>query len=608
MCLYLKNGKSNYSVLKNNLYILKQIHTASPGRIALNLVVIILKSISNVFFDVYMLRYVINGIQKGLQFKNILLFILVIAVYHLFLCVFENYYNEIFTPVSNQKIYKHIQKNIFSKAASVELSCFENPQFYDKYVKAISEASKRAINVLDSLDNIVYSLFTVFAMSFVIFTIDPILMIFALTPFGVNLLFGKKLNKVRYDYNMEMQEKSRKRDYVKRIFYLADYAKEVRLTNIYKIMFKKFYESVGELKAVIKKYCIKIALLDYLLIASNDIIVYLGAILYASYKTLVSKTMLYGDCIVIINSINSVAWSLRSAVDIFIQFQNHSLYIDNLRYFLDYKPSINENVNGLDTPKGCKLTLKNLSFKYDGQQNYSIKNLSLNINPGEKIAIVGYNGAGKSTLAKLIMYLYNATSGEIFLNDKSIKEYKLKSYRNLFSIVFQDYKVFSMSVIDNILLKDNIKAEERSRAISGMKKAGIYNKIMSLHKQYNTVLTKEFDENGAVLSGGEYQKIAIARVFAKKSPIAILDEPSSALDPLSEYAMYESMMEACKNKTVIFISHRLSSAVLTDKVYLMENGEIIESGTHSELLKKGGKYTDMWNKQAEKYHETVTTG
>ena len=350
----------------------------------------------------------------------------------------------------------------------------------------------------------------------------------------------------------------------------------------------------------------KIALLDYLFIASNDIVVYLGAILYASYKTLISKTMLYGDCVVVINSINSVAWSLRSIVDICIQFQNHSLYIDNLRYFLDYKPSISENENGLDTPKNCKLTLKNVSFKYDGQQNYSLKNVSLNIDPGEKIALVGHNGAGKSTLIKLIMHLYNATDGEILLNDIPIKEYKLKSYRNLFSIVFQDYKVFSMPVIENILLKDDPSTEEQAEAVNGMKNAGVYDKVISLPKQYNTVLTKEFDENGAVLSGGEYQKIAIARVFAKNTPVAIFDEPSSALDPLSEYAMYESMMESCKNKSVIFISHRLSSAVLADKVYLMENGEIIESGTHSELLKKGGKYTEMWNKQAEKYHGTET--
>ena len=419
----------------------------------------------------------------------------------------------------------------------------------------------------------------------------------------VSILFGKRLNKVRYNYNMEMQEKSRKRDYVKRVFYLADYAKEMRLTNINRVMFKKFYEAIKELKGVIKKHGLKVALLDYLFIAVNDIIVYLGAILYSAYKTLVSKTMLYGDCVVVINGINNVAWSLRNMADVFIQFQNHSLYIDNLRYFLEYKPAIDENREGLDPPDNCLLALKNVSFKYAGQEDYSLKNINFTIKQGEKIALVGHNGAGKTTLVKLLMRLYDVTEGEIQLNGRPIKEYKLKGYRNLFSVVFQDFKVFAVSVLENILLKADITKEEKNRAVSGMKDAGIYDKVMSLEKGCETVLTKEFDENGAVLSGGETQKIAISRVFARDCPIAILDEPSSALDPLAEYAMYEAMMNACRDKAVIFISHRLSSAVLADRVYLMEKGEIIESGTHRELLEKGGKYADMWSKQAEKYRK-----
>ena len=217
--------------------------------------------------------------------------------------------------------------------------------------------------------------------------------------------------------------------------------------------------------------------------------------------------------------------------------------------------------------------------------------------------MVGHNGAGKTTLVKLLMRLYDVTEGEIQLNGRPIKEYKLKGYRNLFSVVFQDFKVFAVSVLENILLKADITKEEKNRAVSGMKDAGIYDKVMSLEKGCETVLTKEFDENGAVLSGGETQKIAISRVFARDCPIAILDEPSSTLDPLAEYAMYEAMMNACRDKAVIFISHRLSSAVLADRVYLMEKGEIIESGTHRELLEKGGKYADMWSKQAEKYRK-----
>ena len=595
--------KTKHSTLSNNLYILKQILTASPGRILFDLSGIIITSVSNILLDVYLLKYIINGIQEGLDFKRLVGFILIITAFHIFSTAFSHYYWQKFAPVSNQKIYSHIQKALFEKSSSVELACFEDPDFYDKYVKAISEANNRTQQVLGSLGDIVYFIFNAFATSFIIFTIDPVLIVFALIPFMVSILFGKRLNKVRYNYNMEMQEKSRKRDYVKRVFYLADYAKEMRLTNINRVMFKKFYEAIKELKGVIKKYGLKVALLDYLFIAVNDIIVFLGAILYSAYKTLVSKSMLYGDCVVVINGINNVAWSLRNMADVFIQFQNHSLYIDNLRYFLEYKPAIDENREGLDPPDNCLLALKNVSFKYAGQEDYSLKNINFTIKQGEKIALVGHNGAGKTTLVKLLMRLYDVTEGEIRLNGRPIKEYKLKGYRNLFSVVFQDFKVFAVSVLENILLKADITKEEKNRAVSGMKDAGIYDKVMSLEKGCETVLTKEFDENGAVLSGGETQKIAISRVFARDCPIAILDEPSSTLDPLAEYAMYEAMMNACRDKAVIFISHRLSSAVLADRVYLMEKREIIESGTHRELLEKGGKYADMWSKQAEKYRK-----
>ena len=587
--------------VKNNLFLLKQVHKASPGRIFFSLSVIILKLISNFLFDVYLLRFVINGIQTGISFRSILTFIIAVSVYHLGVCFTENYYYEIYVPVSDQKIYKYIQSKVFAKASSVETACFENPEFYDKYVKAVSEASGRVTQVLNTLCGIVNCIFTICTMSFIVFMIDPLLIAFAVLPFIISLIFGKRFNKIKYDYNMEMQEKSRRRDYVRRVFYLSDYAKEMRLTNINKVMFAKFYGSIKDLKSSIKKYGPKIGMLDYLFVATNDIVVYLGAILYASYKTLIAKTMLFGDCVIVINTINSVAWSLRGIVDILMQFHNNALYIENLKFFLEYEPAISENRNGLHVPFRGELKLKNVNFKYPGKEDYVLKNITMSIKPNEKIALVGHNGAGKSTLIKLIMRLYDVTEGQITLNDTPISEYILSEYRELFGTVFQNYKIFSLSVMDNVLLKLNPDEREKSLAVEGMKNSGIYDKVADLPKKEDTILTKEFDSEGAVLSGGECQKIAIARVFTKPCEIVILDEPSSALDPVSEYRMYESMMKACKNKAIIFISHRLSSAVLADKVYLLEDGRITEEGTHFELLNKNGKYADMWNKQAEKY-------
>lgn len=600
-----KQNKTRISVLKNNLLLLKEIHVASPWHIPLFLLRIASGAISNFLLDVYVLKYVLNSIQTDSSFQSILTFVLFIVVYQLCSGLYKSYFQQIFVPLSNKKIYKHMQKKVFAKAANVEIGCFENPEFYDRYVKAISEASGRATQVLNSIGDIIHCIFTVSAMSFVIFTIDPVLIFFALLPFVVSLLFGKKLNQIRYDYSMEMQEKSRKRDYVRRVFYLADYAKEMRLTNINKAMFVKFYDAIKNLKGVIQKYGWKVGMLDYLFISTNDIVVYLGAILYASFKTLVAKTMLYGDCVVVINTINSVAWSLRGIVDIGLAFHNHALYIENLRYFLDYQPAIEANPDGLEVPEQGVLQFDHVSFRYEGQEAPVLKDISLRIHPGEKIALVGHNGAGKTTLIKLLMRLYDVTDGEILLNGRSIRDYRLEDYRDLFGAVFQDYKLFSLSVTDNVLLKDQTTPEEKARAVEGMKNSGIWDKVQTLPDGENTILTREFDENGAVLSGGEAQKIAIARVFAKPCDIVILDEPSSALDPIAEYQMYEAMMHACRDKTVIFISHRLSSAVLADRVYLLEDGAIVEEGTHFELLRENGKYAEMWKKQAEKYEMEV---
>jgi ATP-binding cassette subfamily B protein len=291
-----------------------------------------------------------------------------------------------------------------------------------------------------------------------------------------------------------------------------------------------------------------------------------------------------------------------------MQFHNNFLSVQNIRTFLEYQPIISENNDAIEADgNGNTISFNNVSFHYGDDEKLVLKNISFTISPGEKIALVGHNGAGKSTLVKLLMRLYDPSDGNITLNVIPIQNYRLSSYRNLFAAVFQHYKVFSLSILQNILLRDNPDGTDIKKAAEGMKSSGIYDKVMSMPNRENTILTKEFDAEGVVLSGGEYQKIAIARVFTKPCQIVILDEPSSALDPIAEYKMYEAMMKSCENKSVIYISHRLSSAVLADTVYMMENGEIVERGTHAELISKNGKYADMWFKQAEQYQKGVKT-
>ena len=317
--------------------------------------------------------------------------------------------------------------------------------------------------------------------------------------------------------------------------------------------------------------------------------------------TLVKKTMLIGDCFVIINSISNIASSINYAGNVFLRLDENSLYVDNLKAFLEYEIKIPEDESAPDVPRMETLSLKNVSFSYTERGERVLSDVNLTFKAGERIAIVGHNGAGKSTLIKLLLRFYDPTEGEILLNGESIKNYRLSSYRGLYGTVFQDYRLFAVSVAENVMLRGNLNEGDMETVEAALESSGIAEKVSGLERGAETVVTKEFDKNGAVFSGGEAQKISIARIFAGSSEIVILDEPTSALDPIAEQKMYQNMFAACEGKTVIFISHRLSCATMADRIYMFENGRIAEQGSHSELLKRGGKYADMWHKQADSY-------
>lgn len=245
------------------------------------------------------------------------------------------------------------------------------------------------------------------------------------------------------------------------------------------------------------------------------------------------------------------------------------------------------------------IEFKNVCFEYKKNEPV-ISNLSLKIEGDRVCALVGHNGSGKSTIIKLLFRLYDPTSGEIFVNGINIKEYNLKAYRKQFSAAFQDYKVMAMSVKDNVLMGEKFDNPDET-AERALKCAGVWDKVSSLTSGMDTIMTREFDNNGAVLSGGEQQKIVVARAFAQQTSVKVFDEPSSALDPIAEYDLYKGIMNESKGHITLFISHRLSSVKDADEVFMLENGAIIEQGTHRQLMEREGKYCEMFTKQAQNY-------
>jgi ATP-binding cassette subfamily B protein len=294
----------------------------------------------------------------------------------------------------------------------------------------------------------------------------------------------------------------------------------------------------------------------------------------------------------------SMTWILIGLFDDIVNFMKDGVFINNLRGFLEYREQIPEDYDG-DAPEDFQsLEFDHVSFSYGEEE--TIKDLSFILKKGEVAALVGHNGAGKTTIIKLMLRLYDPTSGIIRLNGRNIKEYNLHAYRELFAITFQDFAVMGMSVKENVLMGRHYDAEDQI-VESALKKAGVYERISKLEGGTSAVMTKEFDEKGAVLSGGESQKLAVSRTFAKPAPVKIFDEPSSALDPIAEFELFNNIAKEGSDHTLLFISHRLSSVKHCDKVFMLEKGRIIEEGSHEELMAMNGSYAKMYRRQANNY-------
>lgn len=548
----------------------------------------------------YLIRMIVNGVENGSPRRNILIYIAAIAATTAFIDVFNSYFWNVLTAGKYREIGGALQRKLFQKASTVELACYETPSFYDKYVKAMDEAPERVMKVMRTLDNLIWRIISLLCNSLLLFFIDPVLIVFGLLPLLLGFVRNWK-NKLKHDHISERKPVERRQKYVRRTFYFNEYAKEMRLGDMHTRMMGELERTRRDFCALIRKYGWKRAIADYIIDNGMSVVTVLGATLYAVWRTLSDGGMAIGDCIVVLTSISTVSYCLSNLVSAFAEFGEHALFLEDVRYFLDYEPKIKDKEDAVPAPAGCAdIDFENVTFRYEGAESDTLHDISLHIGAGERIALVGQNGSGKTTLVKLLLRLYDPTGGSVKLDGRDIRDYAIDSYRDEYACVFQDFKMFSMSVADNVLLR---MPREGDAAIveHSLRESGAYDRVARLDRGADTILTREFDDHGANLSVGEQQKIALARAFARTSPVIILDEPSSALDPIAEHTMFENMMKAAAGRTVIFISHRLSSAVDADRIFLMDGGRITETGTHGELMDKGGKYAEMFRLQAENY-------
>lgn len=537
----------------------------------------------------------IEGTCTFEYFVKILLIFLAVAVVHEILQVTCDYVH----LTAHKKIYKSLNNMIFKKACEVDVQCYEDPAFYDAYKRATELLTNGYFMAFCmSLANVLGAVISFLLVVGVVASINPVYLLFLLP---VMLVFVVEIykSKLLYKRDLQMTTNNRIKAYTQRTVFLKDYSKDIRTSNVFFVMFDRFNNAVKSNVEIIKKYGWRMFFYSIVSSFFGEILPIVGTYAYASYQFINDDGLNISGFSVVLSSINSIRQSTMTIANSLAELSNLALYFKNLRDFFEYESKVTSG----DKIAGEfeSLEFRNVSFKYPSAKKYSIQNVNLKINKGETIALVGVNGAGKTTLVKLLLRFYDVTEGEILYNGINIKEYDTTSLRRRYATVFQDYKTFALSVNENIICHE-CTDEEKQIAEQALKQSGAWDKIKTLPNGADTVLTREFDDKGAGLSGGETQKTAVARMFAKNFDVAILDEPSSALDPIAEYNMYENLVKATENKTVVYISHRLSSAVLSDNIFVLGNGTVIESGNHSELMALNGEYARMFTLQASSYN------
>ena len=551
---------------------------------------------------IYLGREVINSLVSILTVSHPYIRPLITLIIYLFVIeivsVASQKLEEILTSIHKDLISNYVNEQIIKKSAELDLSFFDSPMFYDSLLN-VRRDSGAVESMVWSVTGIVKSAIQLIASGIILSHLSiffPIIFICLNIP---AVIIEKKFTEYIYNWMYNRAPEERKLGYIQGITTDRFFAKEVKLFNLFQPFFNR-YKAIwkiwfAEKQTIIKRKCFW-AIFTSILPRAGLLFLTFFVVL-----RIVRKLLTIGDFSFYTGLGGQFTGSIYMLINSLSQIFDNKLRINNYKKFLTWESKILPNQGITLQNINPTIEFKEVSFKYPNTDYYILRDLNFAISTREKIALVGLNGAGKSTIVKLLLRLYDPTEGKILIDGRDLKEYDLNTVRKIFGVVFQDFASYAFTARENIGFSDyeNMHDEKRIQYAAEMSSANEF--IKKWEKGYDTYLTKQFEKDGHELSGGEWQKMALARAFFKDASVMILDEPSSNLDPEAEYQVFQHFASLCKDKGAVFISHRLSSIVMTDRIFVLENGKIIESGSHKDLMLAKGRYAYLFNLQAEKY-------
>ena len=505
--------------------------------------------------------------------------------------------------VAGERVVRHVRLKIMYKAREIDLASYDSPEFYEKLENANREAGHRPIQTLSATLGLISTVVSLVSYLVILFRAPGMwwaaLVIAIMSVPSAIITFTYRHKNVRY---MRWRSKERRQmDYYAGLMVNKDMVKEVRLydlsdtlTERYDDAFDSYYRGLRRLIVSESIWHVAIAIISAVV----------NCAFFAMVAYMVWQGDLYiGDYSLLTGALTSVASGVSTLINATSTIYEGTLFIDNLIAFLRHKQTL---VSVVTPPlkvahgKAHTIVLEHVSFRYPGTEHDVLRDINLTLTPGESLVLVGLNGAGKTTLIKLLTRLYDPTAGRILLDGEDIRNYDVQDLYRMYGIIFQDFGRYAVNAGENIRFGDIHKMDEQA-VREAAEASGASEFIESLPEGYDTPLMRVFEQNGIELSGGQWQKLAIARAFYNDCDVLILDEPTASLDAIAEQEIYDQFDRLRKGKTTIFVSHRLSSATMASKIVVLENGTIIEEGNHQTLMEQGGRYCELFTTQAKRY-------
>ena len=584
---------------------LRLVWQSSPGWTIARLVLVVFQGLLPLAI-IYLAKLIIDTVTVGLQasnpdtvFERVLPLIILAGAVTIFNSLCQSL-TELVNTAHAQQVTDYMQGIIHAKSVEADLEYYENAKYHDALQRAQQEAPYRPPQILNRLAQGSQNAISLVAMVGLLVSLHwGIIGLLSIATFPA-VLVRMKFSRIMYSWQRRRTQLERESMYLGWMLTNEQFAKEVRLFDLGYWFSEEYKQIRQQLYREKLSISTKRSLAFFLSQAFAGILVF-SVFAYIIYQT-VRGVLLLGDLVLYYQALQRGQNNLRLTLNNLSGLYEDNLFLANLYEFLDLKPRIKEPEQPKPLPAKFKqgISFNNVSFQYAESARQALKNINLTIKPGETIALVGENGSGKTTLIKLLCRLYDPTSGNITIDGMDLRLFEIADLRRQVSVIFQDYAKYHFSAEENIRLGDIQVRPKDANILSAAMRSGAHEVITKLPQGYDTVLGKLFDR-GEELSIGQWQKVALARAFLRDSQVIVLDEPTSAMDPKAEYEIFKKFRELIKDQSAILITHRLSTVKMADRIYVMDNGSIVESGTHDELMQLQQSYAHLFETQAQNY-------